>query len=202
MKIPLQLASLLSKFFTDAGIVGSDRATFRPIVPETVQLAYLLNPANVTNNVTQYGDAWTTGGQSFIGSALATAVAAQVGIVQLVNPAASGVDVFLDSIWVGAAGQYSVRFGMAATGNAAAGVSSSKDFQGAPGSGKAVLNTGNSAAPAGTQAFSSPGNTTAQNRVLLANPIRIPPGATLSIVDATANSNTFAQFEWREAPHV
>lgn len=199
MRLPLGVP-LASSIFSLLGI-GS-REGYKPELVESVQPVVVVNQQGIVNNVTQYGDAWTAAGQCFMGTDTALVNAGNISSVQLLNPAGSGVNVFVDRI----AGQltaaqilYLRRYD---TPLATLGVNLMNKLAGGAAPAAQVRSTNVGAAQLGTLIGQWDVAALVNQEALspLGPPIKLVPGSGVHVTHQGTGNAVIATFEWREVP--
>lgn len=168
---------------------------------DIASISSITNPINLAPGDARYyrfGDYEAQQSESFIGGSPSAAVAAQVGFVQLFNPAASGKIIYVDdfSFWEGtAADRFELRTHNAAIG---AGVATLGNKRIGGAAGVAQVRFGTSAAIPGTLVgvYAALANTLM--RITPKAPIVLPEGFGIHINSFTANVSVGGTFEWRE----
>lgn len=200
MKPRIQAPGVMATLFALLGI-GGERQQYNAELSELVVPVVQINPPNITNNVTQFGDAWTTNGEAYIGRFNVAPVAANFGAAQIANPAGSGVDIYIDTLRIGATvtQETQIKYGVTTAMVAANWIAGSKDMTPGPAM-KASLGSNQQGGYNGTQIWGVQGG---DGTLKTFNPpIRLAPGNSLTIVDSTANETLYGAMEWREVPRV
>jgi hypothetical protein len=179
------------------------RARFRANSQTITSIGSIVNPVSLSPEDARYflfGDDETLDGEAFHSGSSAGAVAAQVSVVQLLNPAASGRICYIDALDFGdgtAADRFELRqLDAAVSGVGLINTGFNKNVGGAVGT--MQLRAGANAAPGGAvlRNFLAPLNV--HGRYDFKAPLRLVEGRGVAIISFTVNHAVVGGFEWRE----
>jgi len=155
---------------------------------------------SVSNMVSELeaAQALTELGGDFIAGVNRSASASKYSYVQLLNPAASGVDVYVDSVYFGTQGGSSSvfrRYGTAVATLETTGASNAKDGVAVP---VAELRTDARSSHVGTEIAALRNKADNIMSWRFTTPVKLSPGEGLAVSTTAVNEALRANFEWRE----
>lgn len=158
----------------------------------------LINAVNYLRVAVQgASDAETDAGNAMMGFAQSGALAANVSQVQLMNPAASGKSLYVDSLTVDETGSsndaYTVALFNTALATNVATVSNKNSGGAAP---VGQIRTSNNATPQGTLIYNLFGGTS--TTLTFKPPIKLSQGQGVVVAGGTVNRTVNASYQWRE----
>lgn len=197
MRLKVAPGAWLSDLLRSFGIVYSRE--YAPELAETVQPVYQINPGDTINNVSAYSDSWSDGDHAFIGRSTTAAVAGQYGQHLLLNPAASGVLLYVDRITFAVGSSDNVALMAHAAALASPGTFLNKRVNGPVGGGRTSYTTAAGAIAGATLALWD-----SLTRTSLSHhfdpPLKLEQGQGIALQPASVNNAFTSTWEWREVP--
>lgn len=159
---------------------------------DVVVPVYSVNPGDVALSVAPFADEWTETGKAHFARGSAGPVVGQMAYVQLFNPSASGVRLYVDGGYNALSGSHA-NIALHNVDNGGAAGSLGSKYAGGTAS-VATVKTGTAAAVAGTVV----GDIAINERAPFAAPFILNPGFGLTLWCPATNVQIVAGFEFRE----
>lgn len=200
MRLKVPPSGWLSQLLAAFGIVYQQG--YEPALGEVVTPVYVVNPTNVVNNVSQFGDTWTDNSRAFIGSEVQVLSAGNKSSVQLFNPVASGVNVYIDRITAQVTTASIIELHRYDTALATLSAQFLNKQAGAGAGGGVIRKTNVGAVSLGTIVgqWDVAGVTNVELLNARAAPVKLVPGSGIHVSHQGTGNDVIATFEWRESP--